>query len=211
MCTTPTLTAARSPNLDSPFKGLGRAFKLVAKLATSWVGLLAAYAGAITAAVLAFRKLEEPLKNLPVWLRAALVAALPVLALVFHVIPSLIEQRRKKRLTEITGQLQAGYFGLAPRDEEATFQRADGKHLEILRWLQDNKNPVLYLTGLSGSGKSSLLTAWVLPNIERQNTVVIRLRGYQDLYSDSSTPIRVHSRKFVAKFLLFSAPPCPPW
>jgi hypothetical protein len=177
---TPTLTPGSSPNLDSPSKGLGRVFEVVAKVATSWVGLLTAYAGAITAAVFAFQKLQEPLKDLPVWLRAALVAALPVLALVFHVIPSLIEQRRKKRLTEITGQLQTGYFRLAPRDDEASFARADGKHLEILRWLQENKGPVLYLTGLSGSGKSSLLTAWVLPNLERQNTLVIRLRGYQD-------------------------------
>jgi hypothetical protein len=177
---TPTLTPVSSPNLDSPSKGLGRVFEVVAKVATSWVGLLTAYAGAITAAVFAFQKLQEPLKDLPVWLRAALVAALPVLALVFHVIPSLIEQRRKKRLTEITGQLQTGYFRLAPRDDEASFQRADGKHLEILRWLQENKSPVLYLTGLSGSGKSSLLTAWALPNLERQTTLVIRLRGYQD-------------------------------
>jgi len=176
----PTLTPVSSPNLDSASKGLGRAFELVAKLATSWVGLLTAYAGAITAAVLAFQKLAEPLKDLPVGLRAGLVAALPILALVFHVIPSLIEQRRKKRLTEITGHLQAGYFRLAPLDDEASFARADAKHLEILRWLQDNKSPVLYLTGLSGSGKSSLLTAWVLPNLERQNTLVIRLRGYQD-------------------------------
>jgi len=176
---TPTLTPVSGPNLDSPPKGLGPVFEVVAKLATSWVGLLTAYAGAITAAVLAFQKLQEPLKGLPVWLRAALVAALPLLALVFHVIPSLIEQRRK-RLIEITGHLQTGYFCLAPRDDEASFQRADGKHLEILRWLQENKSPVLYVTGLSGSGKSSLLTAWVLPNIERQNTLVIRLRGYQD-------------------------------
>ena len=177
---TSTLTPAPSPNLESSPSGLGRVINLTARLATSWVGLLTAYAGAVTAAILAFKALEAPLHGTSVWVRIALVFTLPALALVFHVIPSLIEQRRKKRLTEITGHLEAGYFRLAPRDDEASFKRADGKHLEILRWLEDNKGPVLYLTGLSGSGKSSLLTAWVLPNLERQNTLVIRLRGYQD-------------------------------
>jgi hypothetical protein len=47
-------------------------------------------------------------------------------------------------------------------------------------WVESSEAPVLYLTGLSGSGKSSLLAAWVLPNLERGNTHVARLRGYQD-------------------------------
>jgi uncharacterized protein YjbI with pentapeptide repeats len=52
--------------------------------------------------------------------------------------------------------------------------------VEVLRWLEHPTSPVLYLTGLSGSGKSSLLTAWVLPHLQRQNMVSVRLRGYQD-------------------------------
>jgi Leucine-rich repeat (LRR) protein len=76
--------------------------------------------------------------------------------------------------------LRPGYFRLAPLEEEESFKRADGKHEEILRWLKTTRDLVLYLTGLSGSGKSSLLAAWVLPKLERQDTVVIRLRGYQD-------------------------------
>jgi Leucine-rich repeat (LRR) protein len=92
----------------------------------------------------------------------------------------MIDQRRRRRLAEITGQLQAGYFRLAPRNDESTFTRADGKHLEILRWIEASNVQVLYLTGMSGSGKSSLLAAWVIPKLERQNRVIIRLRGYQD-------------------------------
>lgn len=37
-----------------------------------------------------------------------------------------------------------------------------------------------YLTGLSGSGKSSMLAAGVVPNLVRLNTLIIRLRSYQD-------------------------------
>lgn len=103
-----------------------------------------------------------------------------MLALVFHAIPELIERKRKKRLTEITGHLQAACFQLAPREDEASFTRPDGVHEEILRWIEQRTGSVLYLTGLSGSGKSSLLATCVVPRLERMDTIVIRLRGYQD-------------------------------
>ena len=149
-------------------------------LAKSWVGLTTGYIGAITAAIIAFEKLPEPLKSAPLWQRVALLSALPVLALVFHAIPELVERRRKKRLTEITGHLQAGYFQLSPRDDETSFTRSDGIHEKILRWIEQRTSPVLYLSGLSGSGKSSLLAAWVLPKLEQNDTLVIRLRGCQN-------------------------------
>jgi Leucine-rich repeat (LRR) protein len=149
-------------------------------LATSWVGLLTAYAGAVTAAILAFKKLEEPLHDWPAWGRLALVSALPLAAFVFHTIPTLIEQRRKKKLTEITGNLRPGYFRLAPRDDQESFTRADGMHEEVLAWLRRPEAQILYLTGQSGSGKSSLLAAWVIPHLIKEGARVVRLRGYQD-------------------------------
>src|SRR5256886_16380588 len=166
-------TAAATP--------LARVVDVTARAATSWVGLLTAYVGAVTAAVLAFQNLAEPLAGWSVWARVALVSALPVLVFAFHTVPTLIEQRRKRRLSEITGTLQAGYFRLAPREDENFFTRGDGKHEEVLEWLiEHDQSKVIYLTGASGSGKSSLLTAWVLPHLERQGATVIRLRGYQD-------------------------------
>jgi hypothetical protein len=92
----------------------------------------------------------------------------------------LLEKRRKARLALITGSVQPGYFQLAPREDETTFQRADGKHDEVLKWLRQPSARVLYLTGSSGAGKSSLLAAWVLPKLEREGVKVVRLRGYQD-------------------------------
>src|SRR5271166_2687628 len=172
----PTATAGAAHSAT----GLGGAIERVLGLAKSWVGLLTAYVVAVTAGVYAFQKFAEPLKGRPFWILVSLLAAPLLLALVFQAIPELVDRRRRKRLAEITGHLQAGYFQLAPREDEASFTRADGKHEELLRWLEQRTSPILYLTGLSGSGKSSLLAAWVLPRLERKDTVVIRLRGYQD-------------------------------
>jgi len=169
------------PNTDTPSSGLlGRVIEGTLGVAKSWVGLLTAYVGAFAAAIIAFEKLPEPFKSAPLWQRIMLLSAPLVLARVFHAIPELVERRRRKRLTEIGGDLKPGYFQLAPREDEATFTRSGGAHEEFLRWVEQRSQPVLYLTGLSGYGKSSLLAAWVVPRLERRDMIVIRLRGYQD-------------------------------
>jgi hypothetical protein len=161
---------------------LGRLISGSTSVATSWVGGLSAYIAALILAVKNFRELREFLTQIlpgaPLWLDVALIAALPVLALIFHSIPTVIEQRRIKRYSEITGAIQTGYFTLRPRESEEGFERADNAHQEVLRWIENTKEPVLYLTGASGTGKSSLLSAWVIPKLEKH--VVIQLRGYEN-------------------------------
>jgi len=151
------------------------------RLATSWVGLFSAYVAALILAFTQFKNLTNYLHNLgvPLWLGVALIATFPLLALVFSTIPAFIEERRIKRYSQITGALQTGYFTLRPRDNEEGFERADNAHEETLRWIENNVEPVLYLTGASGSGKSSLLSAWVIPKLKREKHVVIQLRGYE--------------------------------
>ncbi|HEX3090990.1 MAG TPA: leucine-rich repeat domain-containing protein [Candidatus Angelobacter sp.] len=139
------------------------------------------------------------MKDTPPWMRAALIFSLPLLVLIFQVIPAVLEQRRKNQLTEITGNLQSGYFSLRPREDEASFKRADGEHQEILQWLQKGGG-ILYLTGLSGTGKSSLLSAWVLPHLKEQNVQVIRLRGYQD-------PLAVLQHELLQPGVIWQKPP----
>ncbi len=179
--TSPSATESQGSSVTVPATLLTRVVDLTARAATSWIGLLTAYVGAVTAAIIAFQKLADPLASWPTWSRVTLVAALPVLVFATHTIPTVVEQQRKKRLSEISGTLQGGYFRLAPLEDEGSFKRADGKHEEILEWLiERDRAKVLYVTGASGSGKSSLLAAWVLPHLERQGTSVIRLRGYQD-------------------------------
>ena len=58
-------------------------------------------------------------------------------------------------------------------------------------------SPILYLTGLSGSGKSSLLAAWVLPRLEDK---VVRLRSYQD-------PIALLEQKLLTPGVIWKNPP----
>lgn len=150
------------------------------RLAKSWLGLLTAYFAAITAALIAFQKLPKPLDTAPLWLRVTGLSLLPAIAVLFQVIPDWLDRRRNQRLTEIEGHLEKGYFQLAAREDESSFTRADGIHEEILGWIERCTSRLLYLTGLSGSGKTSIVSACIAPRLERNGTVVIRLRGYQD-------------------------------
>lgn len=152
-----------------------------ARFAASQIVSLTTFFGAIAGSAYAYRKLPTAL-GISHPECAALVAA--VLALVFfsHTLPTLREKWLRDRLYTITGTSRRGYFQLAPREEkeENTFDRADGMHEEVLRWLRQPPGRVLYLTGSSGCGKSSLLAAWVLPKLQRENVKIIRLRSFQD-------------------------------
>ena len=58
--------------------------------------------------------------------------------------------------------------------------RDDKAHEEVMAWVQAEKSPVLYLTGVSGSGESSLLKAWAVPELEARGWRVVSLRGFDD-------------------------------
>ncbi|HSS49435.1 MAG TPA: hypothetical protein VLX28_10845, partial [Thermoanaerobaculia bacterium] len=91
--------------------------------------------------------------------------------------------RRLQRLAVATDQYRPGYFRLEPYEEAdaASFTRSDGAHERALGWLADDKPPTFrYLTGASGSGKTSLLQAFVLPKLRAKGRVVISLRARED-------------------------------
>jgi len=171
------------PSTNSPAETanstLGKAIELTTRFATSSIGAFTTYLGGIIAAVAAFQVLKSKLGLSPLYSAAIVVTPL-ILAFAFHTLPAILEKRNKDRLGEITGSPREGYFELPPREDEKTFQRADGKHDEVLNWLRRPPGRLLYLTGSSGTGKSSLLVAWVLPKLEREGVRIIRLRGYQD-------------------------------
>lgn len=172
-------TPQPSATPDAQRPGQGSLFALTAGFGTSQLAALSAFLGAIVAAYYSFQKLKTGL-GLSVLECTALVSTLLALLFFAHTLPTMLERRRKDRLAEVAGSMKTGYFQLAPREDEDTFQRADGKQDEVLKWLRHPPRRVLYLTGSSGSGKSSLLAAWVLPKLEREGVKVIRLRGYQD-------------------------------
>jgi hypothetical protein len=173
-------TAALSE--ESPSKpSLGQAAEPKTTTSNVWFSV-GGYLATFAAALFAYVALDQTLEGKPVWLRPAVALTPLALVLFGHTIPALIEQRRRIRLKVETGDLKPGYFRLSPRDDEKEFARADNKHDEILRWLKEGQSPVLYLTGEPGSGKSSILLAWVIPKLSRDEPSfrVIQLRGYQD-------------------------------
>ena len=151
---------------------------LTSSFGTSQLTAITAFMAAVGAACAGFGTLARTLGGKAQC--AGVLVGLLALLFFFHTLPVLLERRKRLRLASIAGATRAGYFQLSVREDEESFTRADGKHEEILKWLRSAPSRLLYLTGSSGAGKSSLLEAWVLPKLEREGVKVIRLRGYQD-------------------------------
>lgn len=115
-----------------------------------------------------------------------------VIVVLFHTVPAWRRSQRRRTLEElgIRGRLtDTGYFKLKPYEEtDKQFDRADGVHHRVLEWILQSKTPLLYLTGFSGTGKSSMLQAWVLPKLGREHPQfrIVRAR----LFGDPFTSIR---------------------
>jgi hypothetical protein len=67
------------------------------------------------------------------------------------------------------GAEQTGYFRIGPYqdtpEDRAKFSRADDAEKKALKWIKKSNQVPLYISGDSGSGKSSLLNAFVLPKM----------------------------------------------
>lgn len=157
--------------------------------AAKLVGEFHAYIVLAVAAFICLKLLPQKL-GLPIWICAAFVSVPLILVFCFQTIPSFLEKRSRDRLAQVSGVGEAGYFQLAPRQNEESFHRADGKHVKVLSWLREPPARLLYLKGASGAGKSSLLSAWVIPKLVRDGVKVIRLRGYQDPAKALETELR---------------------
>ena len=122
----------------------------------------------VITAVLALKELAIERIGLPEW---TLVFAFipPLLVFLFRTIPRLIQTRHEQTFikiainSKVTGP--TSYFLIRPYGEEERkrYARADGMHTAVLDWCRNTDESILILTGLSGTGKSSLLTAFVIP------------------------------------------------
>lgn len=108
------------------------------------------------------------------------------LILVFNVLPTLWRGYRERRLkqnafTGATG-FTPGYFRLYPysTDDAAQFRRLDGGDEKVIRWLLRSDDPVLYLSGPSGSGKSSLIEAALVPALATKGYRVVQARLFEN-------------------------------
>jgi hypothetical protein len=164
-----------------------------------WLGRITALLWALLPLVLAFLDnfgllhgveavVPEPdmLRNHP-WYSFATLCGFSLLAIVFQA----IVERRAKSVQRALQALavrpsveQSGYFRIGPylntAEDRARFSRADRAHEKVLSWIERSTRVPLYLTGDSGSGKSSLLNAFVLPTLRERGWTVVEARAWQD-------------------------------
>jgi hypothetical protein len=139
-----------------PGKLLGRTAALL-----SLALLVFGFAGSVDLSLR--RLLDVDLSPTP-WLRFGLLLGLPLLAVGSQLLVEWRGERNRRvlqRLAVRLGAEQSGYFRIGPylntTEDRARFNRADGAHEKVLNWLERSASIPLYLTGDSGSGKSSLV------------------------------------------------------
>jgi Leucine-rich repeat (LRR) protein len=132
------------------------------------------------------RLLDVDLSPSP-WVHFGLLFGLPLLAVATQLIVEWHAEsgrRALRRLAVRPGVEQSGYFRIGPylnsAGDRTKFDRADRAHEKVLAWIERSTAIPLYLTGDSGSGKSSLLNAFVLPALRDQGWTVVEARAWQD-------------------------------
>jgi hypothetical protein len=85
-------------------------------------------------------------------------------------------------------------FRLAPftAADHESFARADGMHRRAAEFIARTAEPLVYLTGPGGAGKSSLLAAWVAPALASLEPAfaTVTVRGYRDPLGQLRTALR---------------------
>jgi Leucine-rich repeat (LRR) protein len=127
--------------------------------------------------------------NLPEapWLHATLLIGLPSLVVAIQLWIEWRAARDRRALQSLAVKAAAvpqGYFRIGPyldtAEDRKQFDRADNAHEKVLDWIRRSAALPLYLTGDSGSGKSSLLTAFVLPALRKEGWTIVEARAWQD-------------------------------
>jgi Leucine-rich repeat (LRR) protein len=175
------------PELDKEDVKAVRAFlpgKLLGRTAALLSLVLVVLGFAIAAEIGLGRFLGVPV--LPQWAYWALIG-LPFLAVVAQLVLEWRAQRNRTALQALAvkvGVEQTGYFRIGPyldnAEDRTKFSRPDRAEYKMLDWLKKSTQVPLYLTGDSGSGKSSLLNAFVLPKLREQGWAVVQARAWQD-------------------------------
>ncbi|MHC4143344.1 MAG: leucine-rich repeat domain-containing protein [Planctomycetota bacterium] len=154
------------------------------KSAGLYLGAVTGYIALATGSVIAWKKYIAPDDariDIATWALAAVLALPLLLAFLFNLVPSL--RRRRERNLRPTGAAGSGYFTTAPREDDPYEFFAKG-YEHFLKWAGSPKAPLLHLTGLSGSGKSSLIGAYLKPRLASMKagpkTTILTVRSYID-------------------------------
>jgi hypothetical protein len=133
--------------------------------------------------------------NLADWPLFCVMAIPPFLVFLYKTLPRWREQRRQDLLVKVSQQVDAeppgrratpdeDYFVIGPyaEDRYQRYRRADAVHEKILRWVRETREQILILSGSSGTGKSSLLQAFVIPYLREDNPpcTVLLVRGFDE-------------------------------
>jgi hypothetical protein len=162
--------AAIDPKISEPAGG--RVFARALKNATSDLKGIGGLVLTLTAAIAGYFALRDVLKAPGYWPEAA-VAAFFIAFYFLYVHPAWRDERKRQRLNDegVRNQLEdPTYFRLSPyeADDKERFTRPDGAVKSAHKWIVDSNIPLLYLSGQSGVGKSSLLNAAIVPALANQ-------------------------------------------
>jgi hypothetical protein len=75
------------------------------------------------------------------------------------------------------------------------FCREDDAHNDVLRWISETSRPVLFLSGVSGAGKSSVLEAYVLPMLREAGWTIEHVRTFSDPLPQLEAILKARRRK----------------
>lgn len=121
--------------------------------------------------------------------------AVPFLSiLVFDGIPQLFKYLNDIRIKNLVTDgtvLDPEYFQLSPRlndQSQDKLFRLDNAHLKITKWIENTQERILFLSGSSGTGKSSLLYSYTLPAIMSSIHSIV-VRGIKDPLSAIITEV----------------------
>jgi hypothetical protein len=171
-----------APALERPF---ARALRNAISDVKGLSGLILALAGMIAAYI----TLQHATPLPGPWPIIGSLVPIPLFIL-FYVWPEWRDAVAQKRLKElgIQGTLRSpGYFRLIPYEERdsATYVRPDAADADLARWISGATSPILYVSGQSGAGKSSVLSAGVTPLLRKADPdwIVITTRPQDDALS----------------------------
>ena len=164
-------------------------------LPAGWFSEAKQYLFAFVASIAVFGWFEHQVPKIDWtnWVLNGIAVIPPLLVFLCQTLPRLINEHRCKILAESskrenanhrTTVTEADYFSVAPYSESRRqrYDRADGVHKEVLIWLKRTQEPIGILSGLSGTGKTSLLRAFVIPELRdsQPSFTVLLIRGLDD-------------------------------
>jgi hypothetical protein len=203
-------TGTASATFDMP-AGPGRpiqvAFQAAIKRATADLKGLAKLLGVFAGVAAGYYAFEDKLKLHEPWPAAICGGALLAFVLLF-LLPEVREQLKLQRLrmNGIRGRIiDPKYFRIAPYEtgDAQQFRRPDAAVTDVCRWIETSSHPVLYLSGQSGVGKSSLINAALVPSMTDAKWIVLTLRPHD-------SPLKEIAAALLRRSAIWRRPPATP-